>query len=68
MVRRDTYELDIGTRAAKLRDDKTPAEQVAEVRAAIDAATGVWKDFDAEAFKKYLRERRLTANRPSARL
>lgn len=31
------------------------------------AFSGVWKDFDAEAFKAYIRERRRTKNRPTVR-
>jgi len=67
-VGRDSYQLDVGTKSARSRDDKPTLERVAGVRAAIDAAAGAWKDFDAEAFKEYLRERRRTANRPSIRL
>lgn len=29
------------------------------------AASGAWKDFDADGFKAYIRERRRTKNRPS---
>ena len=36
-------------------------------REGILRAAGSWRDIDAEAFKAYIRERRLTKNRPSVR-
>lgn len=42
------------------------AEEIARSRAGIREAAGSWREIDAEAFKAYVRERRRTANRPSA--
>lgn len=38
-------------------------EEVEETRAVIKRVAGSWKDVDADAFKEYIRKRRLTANR-----
>lgn len=54
-----------GTRTGKRPIDP---EKVARLQASIRAATGAWKDFDAEGFKEYIRERRRTANRPPVEL
>lgn len=54
--------LDNGERQYELRPlprkgPPTP-EAVERVRSAIREAAGVWKDFDAEAFKQYLHDRK----------
>lgn len=43
-------------------------EEVERSRAGILAAAGTWKDFDAEAFKAYIYERRRTSSRPPVEL
>ena len=43
---------------------RTDPEQVRQLQEDIRAVTGAWKDFDAEGFNAYTRERRKTANRP----
>lgn len=42
-------------------------EQVARSIEGIRKAAGSWRDVDADEFKAYIRQRRRTANRPSAR-
>ncbi|MCC7104951.1 MAG: hypothetical protein IT307_07390 [Chloroflexi bacterium] len=39
------------------------AQEIVRSRAGIAAAAGSWKDFDTEAFKTYIRERRRTSGR-----
>jgi len=62
-----TYEVRVepGHRSAQDSD----RERIRRSQEAIRAAAGSWKGLvDAEALKRYLRERRRTANRPSIRL
>lgn len=42
-----------------------PADDAAAIQTAIRAASGSWKNLEAETFKAYLTERRHTASRPS---
>lgn len=50
---------------AKSRPDP---EDVRQLQEDIRAVTGAWKDFDAEGFNSYIRERRKTVNRPPVEL
>ena len=43
-------------------------EKVRQLQEDIRAVTGAWKNFDAEGFNAYIRERRKTANRPPVEL
>lgn len=62
------YNVSIKEDTGVTKQRPTP-EQVARARASILAAAGSWKgNVDAEEFKKYIRERRRTANRPSVKL
>ena len=67
------YDVNVNERATStMQDDpdsSTPdAERVAQSIAGIRAAAGGWKGLiDGEDFKAYIRERRLTKNRPSVR-
>ncbi len=52
---------------SSLRRERTP-EEIEDSIEGIREAIGSWRDFDAEGFKAYIRERRLTKNRPSVKL
>ncbi len=55
------YTVFIGRRIPR----EMPADDAAHTQAAIRAASGSWKNLDAETFKAYLTERRHTGSRPS---
>ena len=58
----------IGVESARRVDPtrRPAAEELERSRAGIREAAGSWREIDVEAFKAYVRERRRTANRPSA--
>jgi hypothetical protein len=63
-----SYTMHVEQEGAQVdRRRPTPGE-VKAVRDALAKAAGGWTGVDGEAFKKYLRERRKTANRPSLEL
>jgi len=63
------YRLGVeSTARAGARARRPSPEEVERSRAGIREAAGSWRDFDADAFKAYIRERRRTANRPPVEL
>ena len=67
-----SYTVFVANRSSRTADEASlpsPAE-VERSRHGIHEAAGSWKDagVDAEAFKRYIKERRRTANRPSPQL
>lgn len=55
--------------ADSLTSHKPPTpEEAAASRDGIREAAGAWKDVDAEAFKRYIAERRRSSSRPPVRL
>lgn len=59
------YEIEVLAAAPPERDPERAARTIEAIR----RAKGAWRDnVDADAFTKYIYERRLTANRPSREL
>ena len=55
-------------KASSLRRERTP-EEIEDSIEGIRQSAGSWRGhIDAEVFKAYIRERRLTKNRPSVKL
>lgn len=52
---------------SRLRRERTP-EEIEESIEGIRKSIGSWRDFDAEGFMAYIRERRRTSSRPPVEL
>lgn len=61
------FEPGASDEVSPLRRERTP-EEIERSQEGIRRSIGSWRDFDAEGFKAYIRERRLTKNRPSVKL